>query len=58
MIAAERLAVVADRREAAPHVAARGANTVVLALVVALQDLELRRVRGTVPTPLRIPSTR
>jgi hypothetical protein len=32
----------------------RPANGVILALVVALQDLELRRARGKVATPLRI----
>ncbi len=58
MIATERLARIDDRREAAPQVAPRGTNTVILALVVALQDLELPRARGKVPTPLRIPSTR
>ena len=58
MIATERLARDADRREAAPRSAPHGANTVILALVVALQDLELRRVRGTVPTPLRIQTPR
>ena len=45
-----------------PTVAQRGpattrplsANTLILALVIALGDLELRRARGKVPTPLRI----
>jgi len=53
MIATERLALAGDRREAAPRSAPHGDNTVILALVVALQDLELARGRGKVPSPLR-----
>jgi hypothetical protein len=47
------LAVVPDRRPPATPSPSRGANAVVLALVVALTDLELARARGKVPSPLR-----
>ena len=50
---AARLKVIttepADRRENAPPPTAM--NPVVLALVVALRDVERRRGRGTVPSP-------
>ena len=50
MIVTERLALVDDRREISLRPAPRGSNAVILALVVALQDLELSRGRGKVPT--------
>jgi hypothetical protein len=39
----------AHRRPAAP---AKAVNPVVLALVVALRDVEQRRIRGKVPSPV------